>query len=81
VNRDQVPLICNKHLQSGNVTSGSNRNGGGQFHTECCQEELCNGGPFPILQDRTSGESSALPVICFQVLKRHKGTTIAKSSV
>ncbi|XP_011494539.1 PREDICTED: activin receptor type-1 [Ceratosolen solmsi marchali] len=63
VNRDQVPLICNKHLQSGNVTNGNNRNGGGQFHTECCQEELCNGGPFPILQDRTTDGTEMKNVI------------------
>ncbi|KAK0157927.1 hypothetical protein PV328_011612 [Microctonus aethiopoides] len=39
---DQVPLICNK------LAPGSRH--GALYHVECCQSDLCNDGPFPILE-------------------------------
>lgn len=41
------------------MSNSNSRTGGGQFRTECCQEEKCNGGPFPILQDPVPGNKKA----------------------
>ncbi|XP_043278576.1 activin receptor type-1-like [Venturia canescens] len=39
---DQMPLICNK------LAPGSKH--GAHYHVECCQADLCNDGPFPMLE-------------------------------
>ncbi|XP_017883324.1 activin receptor type-1-like [Ceratina calcarata] len=55
---DQMLLICNKQLPPKLVESISSHNYkkrhakesmGVQYFVECCQTDLCNGGPFPIL--------------------------------
>lgn len=62
VERDQARFYCKQHMPSGNATSstklGNNSRIAGQFHTECCHEDFCNGGPLPILQDADVGEFS-----------------------
>lgn len=30
--------------------------GGVQYSVECCQEDFCNSGPYPVLQDHTSSK-------------------------
>ncbi|XP_014237384.1 activin receptor type-1-like [Trichogramma pretiosum] len=47
--REHVPLYCNKHLASG-ASNDNIQIGAGSFHTICCQEEFCNSGPFPELR-------------------------------
>ncbi|KAJ8667105.1 hypothetical protein QAD02_008767 [Eretmocerus hayati] len=52
--RERVPLYCNKHLQGGKINSAYSGPEGGQFHVECCQEDFCNNGTFPLLDDNSS---------------------------
>ncbi|XP_058802332.1 activin receptor type-1 isoform X2 [Phymastichus coffea] len=68
-NRDQVPLYCNKHLElSGNNSTSVSISGKGKFRTECCQKELCNGGPFPVLYDPTDEKRMSVIKITLAVI-------------
>ncbi|KAJ8679453.1 hypothetical protein QAD02_015240 [Eretmocerus hayati] len=55
--RDHVPLYCNKHLQGGKPTNMHARLDRGYFTIECCQEDFCNNGTLPLLQDSTDTAS------------------------
>ncbi|XP_023247798.1 activin receptor type-1-like, partial [Copidosoma floridanum] len=62
LNPDQVPLLCNK-VQLSNVTASSTSDSNNRptavnpFNTECCHENLCNVGSFPVLQDPIINET------------------------
>ncbi|XP_066592136.1 activin receptor type-1-like [Prorops nasuta] len=54
----QMPFYCNKLGSPSNIIAGNSRkrhaygsSGGAQYYVECCQADLCNDGPFPVLQD------------------------------
>ncbi|XP_015601169.1 activin receptor type-1 [Cephus cinctus] len=59
---DQMPLICNTQQLLQGSGSGNERkrhvngaSGSAQFHVKCCQADLCNAGPFPLLDDYGGG--------------------------
>ncbi|KAK9300429.1 hypothetical protein QLX08_006951 [Tetragonisca angustula] len=54
---EHMLLLCNKQLPPRIVQSSTKKRHvsglphGVQYYVECCQTDLCNGGPFPILHD------------------------------
>ncbi|KOX81294.1 Activin receptor type-1 [Melipona quadrifasciata] len=54
---EHMLLLCNKQLPPRIVQSTTKKRHvsglphGVQYYVECCQTDLCNGGPFPVLHD------------------------------
>lgn len=52
--------MCNKEEnQNTEHTEGHIRNlrGGAQYSVECCQEDFCNVGPYPVLHDYSTSKT------------------------
>lgn len=66
---EHMLLLCNKQLPPRIVQSATKKRHvselphGVQYYVECCQTDLCNGGPFPILHDFNGGRYYI--ILCF----------------